>query len=180
MKARFMVSLLLISSTLLLSACDGGSSTDVAQNSTTVLDGKATIVLPKGFVKMPKEMLEVKYPMTAQRPQEAWYAESEGGKVSIAFSAPNSAMSESQIPQFAAMMKNQMSAFAPSVADVTVNGKKMSRLEITTPAADGKIYNLLQFSSRDGKLLISTFNTTEDLKDKYAQAGKDALSTLKY
>ena len=92
----------------------------------------------------------------------------------------SNAISEAQLPQFADMMKNQMKAFSPSLSEVTVNGKKMSRLEITTPAADGKIFNVMQFSSLDGKLLISTFNATEDLKDQYSQAGMDALSTLNY
>ncbi|WP_154675963.1 hypothetical protein [Entomohabitans teleogrylli] len=179
MKTRLIASSLFISSALLLSACDSGSSADTALNATKVLDGKVTMVMPDGFVKMPQDMLDVKYP-AAQRPQEAWYVESEGGKVSIAFSVTGTAMKESQVPQFAAAMKQQLSPYSPSLSEVTVNGKKMSRLEMVTPSADGNIYNLMQLSSRDGKMLISTFNTTEDLKEKYAQAGKDALSSLNY
>ncbi|MDG1644996.1 hypothetical protein DA718_06170 [Klebsiella huaxiensis] len=179
MKKRILFSSLLISSALLLSACDGDSSAGTAQNATKILDGKATMVLPEGFVKMPQTLLETKYP-AAQRPQEAWYVESEGGKVSIAFSATANAVSESQVAKVADVMKQQLGALSPVLSEVTVNGKKMSRIEMTTPAADGKIFNVMQLSSKDGKLLISTFNATEDLKDKYTQSGKDALSTLDY
>lgn len=170
----------LFCSVLALSACDSSNtSEETAEKGTSILDGQATIVLQEGYVRMPQEMLEIKYP-AAQRPKEAWYVESENGKVSIAFSVTENTLSETQIPKFADMMKKQMKAFSPSVSEVTVNGKKMSRLEITTPAADGKIFNVMQLSSLNGKLLISTFNATEDLKDKYSQAGKDALSTLDY
>ncbi|VYT68570.1 hypothetical protein [Metakosakonia massiliensis] len=180
MNCKTLLAPLLFCSVLALSACDSSNTSDeTAKKGTSILDGQATMVLPEGYVRMPQELLEKKYP-ASQRPKEAWYVESENGKVSIAFSVTKNVMSEAQIQQFAGMMKNQMKAFSPSISDVTVNGKKMSRLEITTPAADGKIFNVMQLSSLDGKLLISSFNVTEDLKDKYTQAGKDALSTLDY
>ncbi|WP_058910919.1 hypothetical protein [Entomohabitans teleogrylli] len=186
LKAKLFFISLLTGSALVLSACDNANSENKAPvegasqpAATSILGGSATIVLPQGYVKMPKELLEAKYP-AAQRPQEAWYVESEGGKVSIAFSATSSAISDAQVEKFADMMKQQLSSFSPSLSQVTVNGRKMSRIEMLTPAADGKIYNLMQLSSRDGKLLISTFNVTEDLQVKYAKAGEEALSTLKY
>lgn len=180
MNIKTLLAPLLFCSVLALSACDSSNTAEeTAAKGTSILNGQATMVLPEKFVRMPQDMLETKYP-AAQRPKEAWYVESENGKVSIAFSVTENAISEAQLPQFADMMKNQMKAFSPSLSEVTVNGKKMSRLEITTPAADGKIFNVMQFSSLDGKLLISTFNATEDLKDQYSQAGMDALSTLNY
>ncbi|KNC89618.1 hypothetical protein [Trabulsiella odontotermitis] len=179
MKINAMFSALLVSSALFLSACDSADSTD-SDKATKILDGKASVVLPEGFVKMPKELMDKKYTNPGQRPQEAWYVESEGGKVTLAFAQTDNRMTEAQLPQFATVLKTQMSAFSPAVSDVTVDGKKMTRLEMTTPSPDGKIFNVMQISSMDGKLMISTFNATEDIKDKYAQAGRYALSTLKY
>lgn len=182
MKYRLLFNSVLIFSTLALTACDSSSDSAVDVNSTKILDGKATIVLPEGYKRMPDEMLEKKYD-TAQRPKEAWYVESEGGKVTLAFSMTASPMNEAQLPDFAGMMKKQLSAFSPEVSDVTVNGKKMQRLQMTTPDAgnpDGGIYNVMQLSSLDGNLLITTFNSTTDLKDKYSAAGVEALSSLKY
>lgn len=174
MKIGLILSSLLVGSTLILSACDSGD-----KNVTTILDGKATMVLPEGFVKMPKEMLEKKYP-AVQRPQEAWYMESEGGKVTLGFSLTDKSVTEAQVPMVADAMKQQLSAYSPSVTNVTVNGKKMTRMEMVTPSADGNIYNMIQFSSREGKLIITVFNTAEDIKDLYLKAGKDALSTMNY
>lgn len=173
---------LLVTSSLLLSACDdsGSNNEATAEKATSILGGKATIVLPPDFVKMPETLLETKYPMKEKRPQEAWYVESEGAKVSIAFSQTQTKVPESEVSRLAGVLKLQMSMFTPVVSDLKVNGKKMSRLEMTTPAADAKIFNVMQISSMDEKMLISTFNVTEDLKDKYTEAGKASLSTLKY
>lgn len=182
MKYQHLCSTMLICSTFTLSACDSSSDSAADANSTKILDGKATIVLPEGYKVMPEEMLVKKY-VKAQRPKEAWYVEDEGGKVTLAFSMTANPMKESQLPEFAGMMKKQLSAFSPTVSDVTVNGKKMQRLEMTTPdAADPEngIYNVMQLSSLDGKLLITTFNSTSDLKEKYSAAGVEALSSLRY
>lgn len=66
-------------SSLALSACDSSNSM-VDVNGTKFLDGKASIVLPEGYKRMPDEMLAVKYDK-AQWPKEVWCVESEGGKV---------------------------------------------------------------------------------------------------
>lgn len=183
MKYRLLCAAMLACSTFALSACDSSSDSAVDVNSTKILDGKAAIVLPEGYKVMPEEMLVKKYTQEAQRPKEAWYVESEGGKVTMAFSMTASAIKESQLPEFAGMMKKQLSAFSPEVSEVTVNGKKMQRLQMTTPDAanpGGGIYNVMQLSSLGGKLLITTFNCTTELKDKYTPAGVEALSSLKY
>ncbi|HCC5837298.1 hypothetical protein [Citrobacter farmeri] len=183
MKYRQLFNAMLVCSTFALTACDGGSDTAAAANGTKILEGKATMVLPEGYKLMPQDMLEKKYTQAAQRPKEAWYVESEGGKVTMAFSMTTNPMKESQLPQFAEMMKKQLSAFSPQVSEVTVNGKKMQRLQMTTPDVNNPatgIYNVMQLSSLDDKLLITTFNSTDDLKEKYSAAGMEALSSLKY
>ena len=181
MKKSMVAGSIMISSVFFMTACDGNENEKVEarETSTQVLGGKASVVMPDGFIKMPKELLETKYPL-AKRPQEVWYVEKENGKVTLAFSMTTNAMSDTQIPQFAQMLKKQFSSVSPTLSEVMVNGKKLTRIEMTTPAADGDIFNVMQLSSLDGKLLISTFNTTEDLKETYTEMGKKALSTFKY
>ena len=181
MKKSMIVGSIMASSVFFLTACDSNESEQVEtrENSTQVLGGKASIVMPEGFIKMPKALLDKKYP-SSNRPQEVWYVEKENGNVTIAFSMTTNSMSDAQIPKFAEMLKQQFSALSPTLSDVMVNGKKLSRIEMTTPAAGGNIYNVMQLSSLEGKLLISTFNTTEDLKETYTETGKKALSTFKY
>ena len=86
MNIKTLLAPLLFCSVLALSACDSSNTAEeTAAKGTSILNGQATMVLPEKFVRMPQEMLETKYP-AAQRPKEAWYVESENGKVSIAFS----------------------------------------------------------------------------------------------
>lgn len=181
MITRILLNTLFIGMTLILSGCD---SADLVQSTTTegnnVLDGKAKIVFPGDFIKMSSAMMNVKYSQSAQRPQEVWYAEKEDGKVSIAFSETRNAMTEDKLPLFAKMMKTQLSALSPEISDISINGKKMFRIEMTTPSQDENIFNVMQLSVLEGKLLITTFNVTEDLKEKYLQSGIEALSTLQY
>ncbi|MGL5456504.1 MAG: hypothetical protein ACRDB3_16655 [Citrobacter telavivensis] len=51
----------------------------------------------------------------------------------MAFSMTTNPMKESQRPQFAGTMKKQLGAFSPHVSEVTVSGKKMQRLPMTSP-----------------------------------------------
>lgn len=183
MKYRMLLSALVVCCTLPLTACDSKNeaATDKA-NRTQIADSKASIVLPEGYIKMPDEMLAHKYP-AANRPKEAWYVEKENGKVSIAFNVTQNSIKESQLPEFAEVMKNNLATFSPEISSVTINGNKMQRIKVTTPdAADpnGGIYNVMQFASVDGKLMIATFNATSDLKDQYSNAGLESLSSIQY
>lgn len=95
---------------------------------------------------------------------------------------PN-AVRETHIPQFLQVIKEQVEAYSPSSSLVKVNGHNMGRLELKTPDSaddDGYIYNQMQLSSFKGKLLISSFNVTSDLEDKYKDLGESMLSSLKY
>ncbi|SQI40958.1 Uncharacterised protein [Leminorella richardii] len=177
---KFLLAGLIMIPTLLLAGCGGDENKCENGN---VLDGKICITLPADFTKMPEEMLKQKYPM-AQRPNEVWYIESEKGKVSLAFSQTSQAMRETQLEAFAQAMKNQMNAFSPKVTTATVNGKKTALLEIITPdnsnAGGPAIISMMQMSSVNDKLLITTFSVTEDIKDKYYQEGKTLLNTLSW
>ncbi|MBK5142605.1 hypothetical protein I2494_02505 [Budviciaceae bacterium BWR-B9] len=179
MKLTTLLSGLILVPTLLLSGCDNEEKK--ACENGNILSGKACITLPDGFIKMPEEILKQKYPQ-AQRPSEAWYMESENGKVSLAFSQTTQAVKASQLPVLAESMKTQLVAFTPKVVEVTVNGQKAMQLEMLTPDGTNpgspKNLNIMQFSSMNDKLLITTFSVSEDLQDKYLQNGKAALASL--
>ncbi|WP_434661617.1 hypothetical protein ACMYSL_05240 [Klebsiella sp. MISC125] len=182
MKCRMLLSALIVCCTLPLTACDGKNETSSEANRTQIADGKASIVLPEGYIKMSDELLAQKYP-DANRPKEAWYVEKENGKVTIAFNMTKNPIKESQLPEFADVMKNNLVTFSPEVISVAINGKRMQRIQVTTPDAanpNGGIYNIMQFASVDGKLMIATFNTTTELKDKYGSAGLESLSSIQY
>lgn len=178
MKLTSLLAGLIIVPALLLSGCGEGEKKCENGN---VLSGKACITMPADFAKMPDDMLKQKYP-SAQRPTEAWYAKSENGKVSLGFSQTTQAMKDTQLGVFAEAMKKQLSAFAPKVSETKVNGSKAVLIEMTTPDGTNpggpNIVTVMQLSSMNDKLLITTFSVTEDLKDKYYQDGKTTLGTL--
>jgi hypothetical protein len=147
-----------------------------------ILGGKATIELPADFARMPQELLAEKYTDERNRPQEAWYVASEDGKVTIAFSVTKNAIKESEIPKVTGILKKQLSVLSPKVSQVKINGHKMDRLEFNTPVDEegNYLYNLMQISSFNGRMMYSTFNVTNDLESKYKASGEAALSSLKY
>ena len=168
---------------VVLMACCGGSAVAAGKARTTVLDGRVSIELPDGYTRMSDSMIAKKYPQAAQRPGEAWFVESEHGNVSMAFSLTQNRISASQLPDFAGVMEEQLSVYSPEVSEVTVNGEKMVRIELTTPDQndpEGGIHNVMQLSSVDGRLMIATFNSTSALEERYLPAGKASLATLKY
>ncbi|AWH87351.1 hypothetical protein [Limnobaculum parvum] len=165
----------LISTALLLTGCSEESK--VKGN---ILNGKASITLPDNFVRMTDSQLQKKYP-SSNRPNEAYQVEN--GKVSFAFTLTDNSISEDQLSQAADAMTAQLEDFSPEVKEMQVNKHKAILIEMTTPNEDDaehEIKNAMLISSLDGKLLISTFNTTSDLEEKYLSIGKKALETLSY
>jgi hypothetical protein len=53
-----------------------------------------------------------------------------------------------------------------------IKGGKYTQLEFVTPAADSKIYNLLQIASLEGRLAMFTFNCTENYRKDWEATAK--------
>ncbi|MBK5142343.1 hypothetical protein I2494_01160 [Budviciaceae bacterium BWR-B9] len=165
----------LISAVFLLSGCSEESK--VKGN---ILDGKAAITFPENFSLMSDSQLQKKYPADS-RPGEAYQAEN--GKVTFAFNLTENKISEDQLSLASEAMKAQLEEFSPELTEVKINGHKAVMIEMTTPDPDSddlEIKNVMLISSLNGKLLISTFNTTSDLEEKYLTVGKKALETISY
>ena len=60
----------------------------------------------------------------------------------------------------------------------SINGKDVGVIELLTPAIDTKIYNLICFSVVDGKILILTFNCTEEEMDDWTLTGQQILDSF--
>ena len=97
MKYRMLLSALVVCCTLPLTACDSKdkAASDTA-NRTQIADGKASIVLPEGYIKMSDELLAQKYP-AANRPKGAWYAVKDKGKVILAVKMTQNYHKEAQL-----------------------------------------------------------------------------------
>lgn len=179
MVIRWYTGALLISCLTLMSA-SGPADKPEAPQRTPLLDNKISMVMPAGFVKMSEEILTSHYPYPDQRPQEVWYSDTEHGRAAFTFTMMNNILADPHVLPFAGQMKQKMRVFYPAVSSLTVNGRQMSRLEFKTPGVNGWMINTLQFSSRNGQLLLTAFNIPEHLQEQYEHLGKNALATLDY
>ncbi len=144
---------------------------------TKIFGGTAYIEIPTEFTLMSKDMLAAKYPQP-NAPQEAHFVEE--GKVSLAFSATKNTLPDGKLGEVANMMKKQFAPFNPTLEAKDIDGRKAYLLTMNTPTAEGTIKNIMLLTTISGKLVIATFNSTEDLAGKYMDIGKDALFSLKF
>jgi len=59
-----------------------------------------------------------------------------------------------------------------------INGRKYIQLEFVTPAADSKIYNLLQITSLERRLALFTFNCTENYRKDWEATVKEIMQSI--
>jgi hypothetical protein len=145
-----------------------------------ILNDKVEILLPKNFGIMPDDMLQIKYP-SANRPTVVY--SDENGTVNIAFNHTTSRASQKEIEKYKDVFVSTFKSSYPTAVwgekgVKEINGRKVGFLEVTTPAIDTKIYNLLFFTDLDGKLLICTFNCTSKKKSAWAESAKKIFNSL--
>lgn len=155
------------------------------QNTVTILDGKATIVLPEGFTRMTEEQITEKYVAANPWPKEAWYLDKGESVITLTFSQPfpDKKLVEQHVPKLAEIMKQQMVGQNPVLSTKKVNGHTVSRLESmgNDVSGDGTtVYSILQLSSLDDRVMMATFHVTAQLKDEYYPIGEAALDSLSY
>lgn len=148
--------------------------------SRTVLNGKVTLLTPKSFGPMRKELLEMKYPMS-RRPSEV-LADSTGG-VTLAFNHTKTPMTQEQVVeahQGISKMFHNMYPSAKWIRDETFkkDGINYLVLELITPAIDTKIHNIIYGTSVDNRFLLIAFNTTIEQSKEWLFVGKQIMSSI--
>ncbi|CAM5781063.1 MULTISPECIES: hypothetical protein [Brevibacillus] len=146
-----------------------------------VLSDKVEILIPKGFDIMSEEMAKVKYP-SENRPTLI-YTDAEGS-INVAFNHTATPIQDGQIKELKDQMKQMFEGLYPDATwykdEVTqINGKNVGYFELLTPAADTKVYNLIFFTELDGKLLMTTFNCTEQQMDEWKPLAQQILQSYK-
>lgn len=149
--------------------------------SRTVLNGKVTLVTPKDFGLMKKELLEMKYP-ASRRPSEV-LSDSTGG-VTLAFNHTQSPMKQDQVIEAHAAISKMFHNTYPSakwIRDTTFtkDGNNFMVLELVTPAMDTEIHNIIYGTSVDGRFLLVAFNTTVQQSNEWLPIGKKIMDSIK-
>lgn len=136
--------------------------------SLNVLSGKVRMEVPGELGPMDAEMFELKYP--TESPSNTIAYSNEDATVTLLISPRQEKATPGDLPKYQKMLfesfgKNPSIDFRRSEIR-KINNREFVVIEMVTPAADTRVYNLMFVTSLEGKLLMSTFNcTVEKLKE---------------
>ena len=163
---------------LLLFFCENSFSEELIK--IEVLNGKVSIIAPKDFGPMPKDILEMKYP-SSRRPTDV-LSDRTGG-VTLAFNHTNNPMQLSQVKEAQVAISQMFHNMYPSakwIRDEVIeqNGTVFMVMELITPAVDTQIHNIMYGTSVDGRFLLVAFNTTVEQSDEWLPIGKKIMNSI--
>ena len=146
----------------------------------TVLDGTLTLKLPSGFEPMSSQMLQTKYP-GANRPTLVYTNST--GSINIAINHTQNAVQPDQLKQLHQALD---SATRQQVPDnnwrfsgfQTYAGREWVQLEFLSDAAGTKIENMMVATSVGGRMLLVSFNVTQELAGDWLPVGKEIIQSL--
>ncbi|OMQ26933.1 hypothetical protein [Serratia oryzae] len=133
--------------------------------------------MPTTFSEMGKDVMKVKYPANNRPTQVYTNADT---TVNFAFNYTANKIAENQLDAFSQQMKAMLANFSPKISKVDVNGQKAVMFDFITPAADTEIHNLMLAMSVDGRLLLTTFNTTKEEAAQWLEVGRESLLSVTY
>jgi len=141
-----------------------------------VLEKRVSLNMPTTFSEMSKDVMKVKYPAN-NRPTQV-YTNPET-TVNFAFNYTVNKIADNQLDAFSQQMKSMLANFSPKISKVEVNGQKAVLFDFVTPAADTEIHNLMLAMSVNGRLLLTTFNTTKEQAPQWLEVGRESLLSVK-
>ena len=144
-----------------------------------VLSGKGSMLLPQDFVLMDARSIAKKYPTAGHRPTEVYT--NPGGTINVALNHTRNVAKESDLEGVKQVMDAQFNR--PSIDFIgseirDVNGKKFIILEFVSQAVDTKIYNLMAIGSLDGRLVMITFNCTDNFMKDWQPVAKKIIGSI--
>lgn len=146
----------------------------------TALDGKVSLLAPAGFQPMPQEKLEFKYP-ASRRPTEV--LSNESGSVTLAFRHADTRLNPAQVREAHTAISRMFHNLYPSaewIRDEVIaqNGDTFMVMELTTPAIDTTIHNIIYGASVDGRLLLIAFNVDVRQAKTWLSVGRRIMASI--
>lgn len=146
-----------------------------------LLNNKIELKIPKDFQIMSKEMLEKKYPRN--NPPTLVFTNESGG-INVGLNHTQSKATQGEIEMYRDALVRTFKSNFPNAkwkdsGIKEINRKNVGYMEVITPAADGKIYNLMFFTNVDGRLLICSFNCMEKNIPEWEPVAKEIMNSLK-
>ena len=145
-----------------------------------LLDGRVQMLMPDSFAVMSEELLRLKYP-NENRPTIV-YTNSDG-TINIAVNHPDSEIPNDAVGALRDQIVTSFKNLYPSAVwyrdeMASVDGRNYFVIELTTPAVDTEIRNIMYFSSLNDRLLGISFNCTVEHEQEWAEIGKRVIDSI--
>lgn len=134
------------------------------------------IKIPKNFKALDYETIIKKY--NGDVPNVVF--SNDETTINIAISTTENKMNNRQIKGYIEYMNNLLKDYSEIVNTkfYEVDNHNIGQIKLISNATDTKIYNNMICFSYDDKLVIITFNCTEDLKDEWSNVGDFIIDSL--
>jgi hypothetical protein len=157
------------------------SFASMANTKNVTLEGIVSLDIPEEFSAMPLEMAKVKYPM--EKRAKSILTNSEGN-VDILVNYTQNKVPENQEELLRQALSNNMKRMHPTAKwhkneVIELHGHKYAFLELTTPALDTDIHNVMLATSVNGRALIISFNMTVELENKWLDKAIETVKSVK-
>jgi len=124
-----------------------------------IIEGKLYMTIPEGFVLMPLEAAEVKYP-NKNRPTIIYTNET--GSVTVNFSLTPDELDNEDVEDACEYLQQVITKMHPSseiISSTVIEGDaRIGIFDFVIPALDDEIYNLMFIFPLDGQFILGTFN----------------------
>ncbi len=146
-----------------------------------IMDGRASMVLPKQFKPMPDQMIAVKYP-DPDRPE--WILGDPEGRVAVTFHLEEGEMEEGDLEQITFLLKSEMERLHPAskAEDGETIGEGSSRIywfSQDIPLIDDNCCHVMFFRRVREGMVMGTFDCPQDEKKQWMPILGEFLKTMK-
>jgi hypothetical protein len=146
----------------------------------SLLEGRVTLLIPRGFEPMSAELLVRKYP-SANRPNLVY--SNAATTINVALEHTVHRIQPAQLAAAHQSIRTTFSSAYPSAewfrSEVrAINGRQFFLLDVRTPAVDTIVRNIIVGTSLDDRLLMVSFNVTKALEGEWLAAGNRIIESI--
>lgn len=158
---------------------ENGKGDKVSTKYVSLDDYKYHVLVPTDFKKLTEE--EIKKDYGTDNAPELVYSDA-NDTVNIAFSAPNGALTNSQIKEYLDTMKTILSTGMNVLSSDTyeVDNHTVGILRLVSDFDGVEVYNQMAFFSYENKLTIITFNCKGEARTEWEKVGDEIIKSIRF
>lgn len=146
-----------------------------------IINDKVKVTLPENIDLMPEEVAKLKYPLS-NRPNVIFTDDTT--TINFTFSHSRNNITEPEISDLKEEMVDTFRQAYPKASFYeegleNFTGKNIGFFDFLSEAADCNVYNLMFFTELDGRILMGSFNCTEDEMINWRPIFKGVLKSIK-